>query len=157
MKTLVLVFFTLGLAACAAVPNGGYHGDLAKFGTPGEVLDRVIVGKGLFVATAHLDKNRSVNLQITREDEPSYAGTKDHPILYNRTLTIGKFSKILGSGFSSAEDIYYRKRIWYDGKDVFRIGDDWYLVEWEYRYRDPVSYIITDMFTISFRAFRKRT
>ena len=60
----------IGLVGCATIPNGGYHGDISQLGIAGDVLATVNLGEGLLVGTANLDKNRSVNLQINKEDVP---------------------------------------------------------------------------------------
>lgn len=142
------IFIIVMIAAgCTTIPNGGYHGDLSQLGIPGAVLATVRLGEGLLVGTAQLDNNRSINLQINKEEVP-----KSESLYYARTLTIGKFSKLWGSGFTKGENIYYRKRIWYDGKDVFEINGDRYLVEWRYDERDPLSYSVADMYIVTFRA-----
>ena len=140
----------MGLAGCASIPNGGYHGDISKLGTPGGVLATVRLGEGLLVGTAQLDNNHSVNLQLNKEDVP-----QSNPLYYARTLTIGKFSKIWGSGFSRRKNIFYQKRVWYNGKDIFEIDGDRYLVEWRCNYKDPLTYIIADMYIITFRSLEK--
>jgi hypothetical protein len=151
MKWAVIAMSSLLLAGCASVPNGGYHGDILELGTPGDILAEVRLGEGLLVKTAQLGNDRSVNLQINKEDLP-----QSDPLYYARTLTIGKFSKIWGSGFTRKENIYYRKRIWYCGKDVFEVDGDQYLVEWQCNYRDPLTYVLADMYTITFRPLEKK-
>ena len=148
MKRVVIGFCFVLFAGCAAIPNGGNHGDILKLGRPGDLLSSVKLGQGLLVATASLDQGREVNLQVTKEDVP-----QTEPLKYSRTLTIGKFSKVLGSGFAKKEDIYYRKRIWYKGKDFFEIGSDKYLVEWKCDYSDVRTYLIADIYEIEFRRF----
>ncbi|MDH4316927.1 MAG: hypothetical protein OEV64_00930 [Desulfobulbaceae bacterium] len=150
MKKYFIILNILWFSGCAPVPNGGYYGDISRLGSVGMVLDTVRVGKGLLVETAHLDKNRTVNLQINEEEVP-----QTEPHLYSRTLTIGKFSKIWGSGFSGPKNIYYRKRIWYNGRDVFDIEGNRYLVEWQCDYRDPITYLLDDMYTVTFRSLGK--
>ncbi len=153
---MFIIMLMVGSAGCTTIPNGGYHGDISKLGILGDVLATVRLGEGLLVGTAQLDNNRFVNLQINKEDIPNYAGTKSDPFFYARTLTIGKFSKVLGSGFTRRENIYYRKRIWYNGKDVFEVDGNRYLVEWYYNYKDSLTYIIADMYTITFRSLGER-
>ena len=118
----------------------------------GPVLDSVRLGEGLLVGTARLGKNRIVNLQVNKEDVP-----ETESLSYAQTLTIGTFSKVWGSGFSKPENIYYRKRIWYEGRDVFEIEGDRYLVEWWCDYKNPLTYVIADMYTITFSALGERT
>ncbi|MFC1498365.1 hypothetical protein ACFLS1_07860 [Verrucomicrobiota bacterium] len=152
MNRIFIIILMIGLAGCATIPNGGYHGDISKLGTPGDVLATIRLGEGLLVETAQLDNNRSVNLQINKENVP-----ETDPLYYARTLTIGKFSKIFGSGFTKRKNLYYQKRIWYNGKDVFEIDGDRYLVEWRCNYKDPLTYIITDMYVIIFRRLGEKS
>ncbi len=131
------------MTACATVPTGGYYGDVSDLGTPGEVLGRVEIGQGMLVETVTLDDGRKINLQINKEDVPKGEA------LYPRVLTIGKFSTILGSGFSGKENIYYRKRIGHYGQDVFEVDGKRYLVTWECNYRNPLTYMVADYYTVT--------
>lgn len=146
MKRLIISILLVLCAGCATIPNGGYAGDISELGVPGDLLCVVNLGEGLLVGTAQLGNGRAVNLQITKEDVPKTDST-----YYARTLTIGNFSKIIGSGFTKKENIYYRKRIWYSGKDVFEIDGDKYLVEWHCDFSNPLTYSVADMFRLTFR------
>lgn len=116
---------TLAFAGCAShaipdqrgvAPNGapvpGYRGQTV----------RVVTG-GL-VETIALDEDRPLNLQINLED--LRPGEADSPHL----LTIGRFSKWLGSGFAHRQDIYYRKRIDTEGADTFQVDGITHYVRW---------------------------
>ena len=131
------------VAGCASVPTGGYHGDISKLGTPGPVLTTVDVGEGLLVRTLGLDEGRRVNIQITHQDVPQgQAG-------FRHVMTIGRFSKVLGSGFARRKNIYYEKRIDFRGKDVFEVDGTRYLVTWACDWKNPVTYAIANMFKVS--------
>jgi len=122
----------LAFAGCASntipddrgvAPNGasvpGYHGQTV----------RVVTG-GL-VETITLDEDRPLNLQINVEDlRPGEAG-------FPHQLTIGRFSKWLGSGFAHGQDIYYRKRIDTEGADTFQVDGITHYVRWTMTSRDP--------------------
>lgn len=131
------------MAGCAAVPTGGYYGDVSELGTPGVVLARRDIGQGMLVETVTLDDGATVNLQINKEDVPQGEA------LYPRVLTIGKFSTILGSGFTSRDNIYYRKRIDHQGKDFFELNGKRYLVTWDCNYRNPLTYMVADYYTVT--------
>lgn len=144
MLTMIL------MTGCAAVPTGGYYGDVSELGTPGVVLARLEVGEGMLVETVALDDGQTVNLQINKEDVP------EGEALYPRVLTIGKFSTILGSGFTGKENIFYRKRIGDQGKDVFEVNGKHYLVTWECNYRNPLTYTVADYYTVTIQRLYSR-
>ena len=104
----------------------------------------------MLVETVTLDDGQTVNLQINEEDVPKGEA------LYPRTLTIGKFSTILGSGFASKENIYYRKRIGNQGKDVFEVAGKRYLVSWECNYSNPLTYMVADFYTVTIQRLYSR-
>lgn len=135
--------FAMVVAGCASIPTGGYYGDISKLGTPGPVLTTVNVGEGLLVKTLHLDEGRSVNMQITHQDvPPGKAG-------FRHVMTIGRFSKVLGSGFTSRKNIHYEKRIDYRGKDVFEVDGARYLVTWACDWKNPVTYAVANVFKVT--------
>jgi hypothetical protein len=123
---------------CATIPNGGYYGDISQLGTPGPVLGAVEVAEGLLVETISLGGGKSVNIQINK-DKP----TDKELLLHDNVLTIGNFSKVIGSGFSSNKDIYYQKRIYDDGSDVFELAGSNYLVTWKCTFRNPDIELVT--------------
>ncbi|MEW6078803.1 MAG: hypothetical protein AB1724_13385 [Thermodesulfobacteriota bacterium] len=141
---LMLIMTAIALASgCATAPStGGWHGDVSRLGTPGEVLAEINVGEGMLVETVPLDEGRPINLQINKKEVPK------HKPLYPRVLTIGRFSTVLGSGFARPENIYYSKRIDYQGRDYFETDGRRYLVTWrcDHRHRpadpDPDIYSV---------------
>lgn len=142
-RLLILLTAAVLAAGCATVPTGGYYGDIAELGTPGVILARLEIGEGMLVETAALDDGRTINLQINKEDVPKGEA------LYPRALTIGKFSTLLGSGFTGSENIYYRKRIGDQGQDVFDVDGRRYLVIWRCNYRNPLTYAVADYYTVT--------
>ena len=142
-RFLIVLTATVLTTGCATVPTGGYYGDVSELGTPGTVLARMEIGEGMLVETAALDDGRTINLQINKEDVPTGEA------LYPRVLTIGKFSTLLGSGFTGRENIYYRKRIGDQGKDVFEVDGRRYLVTWNCNYRNPLTYAVADYYTVA--------
>ena len=142
-RFLIVLTATVLTTGCATVPTGGYYGDVSELGTPGTVLARMEIGEGMLVETAALDDGRTINLQINKEDVPTGEA------LYPRGLTIGKFSTLLGSGFTGRENIYYRKRIGDQGKDVFEVDGRRYLVIWRCNYRNPLTYAVADYYTVT--------
>ena len=137
------------LTGCGTIPNGGFYTDNPEHGTPGPVLSTITLGRGLLVQDAQLDNGRVVQAQISRDEVESY----QDQTLYEQVLTIGHFSKVIGSGFSKKKDIFYRKRIWRNGRDVFYLDGAPYLVEWRLNYKHPITYIVDDMYTLDFRSF----
>ncbi len=135
-KLLIFIgsVFCLFGAGCATIPNGGYSGNLSELGAPGRVLGRVEVAEGMLVETVSLGAGKSVNIQINRDKPPS----KEY-FLHDNVLTIGRFSKVFGSGFTKKKNIYYRKRIFDRGTDVFDVDGRKYLVNWNCIYRNPWS------------------
>lgn len=142
-RVLVLIMAAALVAGCATVPTGGYYGDVSELGTPGEVLAKISIGEGLLVETVSLDGGRTVNLQINREEVPKGEA------LSPDVLTIGKFSTILGSGFTGRDNIYFRKRIGFQGQDVFEVDGRNYLVTWHCNYRNPLTWVVADIYTIT--------
>jgi len=140
---LIMTMVSVLVAGCATIPTGGYYGDVSEIGTPGEVLGKRELGEGMQVATVRLENGQTINMQINEEDVP--AGEA----LYSHVLTIGKFSAILGSGFTGKENIYYRKRIGADGKDIFKVGGRNYLVTWDCNYRNPLTWLVADFYTVT--------
>lgn len=147
---VALGLLCLAVIGCATIPNGGHYGDISKLGTPGPVLGQVEISEGMLVDTIHLDDSTSVNIQIN-EDKPSYSKQP----LYENVLTIGKFSKLIGSGFTKKENIYYRKRIYYNGQDVFELNGRHYLVSWNLNYRNPLTYVVADTYTFTIQELIK--
>lgn len=131
------------LSSCAIIPNGGYSDPVKTLGIPGPVLGTVQVGEGLLVQTVMIDDHTALNIQIN-EDKVA-----NDPLLFDNVLTIGKFSKVLGSGFSKKKDIVYRKRIHESGKDSFALNDRKYLVTWECNYKDARTYLVPDHYTVA--------
>jgi hypothetical protein len=104
----------LVLAGCMTltVPQGG------------EGTVRVVVGG--FVETIEFVDGPTFNIQINDEDVP------EGEALFPHELTIGKFSKVIGSGFTKRSNIYYRERIdYYSGNDTFSADGGEYRVSWK--------------------------
>ncbi len=144
MLTMVL------MTGCAAIPTGGYYGDVSDIGTPGPLLGTMELGEGMQVKTVRLDTGRTINLQINEEDVP------EGEALYSHVLTIGQFSTILGSGFTAKENIYFRKRIGPDGRDIFQVDDKNYLVTWDCNYRNPLTWIVADYYSVTIQRLYSR-
>lgn len=68
---------------------------------------------------------------------PSVVHTDPELPLHDDVLTIGNFSKVIGSGFTSSKNIYYQKRIYDDGSDVFELDGSNYLATWKCTFRNP--------------------
>ena len=151
MKVLVRLWMLcvpLCMVGCATIPNGGFVGDVSKYGlVPGEEVDSIRLGKGMLVEDVMLEPDLVIQAQISRDENESY----EDPTQFEQILTLGRFSKLLGSGFAGKDKIVYRKRIWHDGRDIFEVDGRKYLVEWTLNYRDPITYLVTDMYTLSFR------
>lgn len=80
--------------------------------------------EGGLVESLAFGGSTSLNIQITRENMPEYK------CLDPDILTIGRFSPVLGSGFSSRSDIYYESPINTFGEDIFMVGQEQYRVIW---------------------------
>jgi hypothetical protein len=124
---LMLVF-----AGCAShtIPD---HRGVAPDGAPvpGYYGQTVRVVTGGLVETVELDEGRPLNLQINVEDlRPDEAG-------FPHQLTIGRFSKWLGSGFAHGGNIYYRKRIDIEGVDTFQVEGITHYVRWTMTSSNP--------------------
>lgn len=143
-KRTQLLFFvfsgTLFLSGCFAsiynAPLANTAQINAALQNPARVTQKVVDG-GL-VSTFNLDDGQYVNLQINKYQRPSNShaySAKDFG--YEHTLTIGHFSKMLGSGFSKKSNIFYKKKIRSSGQDTFQLGVDtfritWYLIDARY-------------------------
>jgi len=103
----------LSLSGCAVleVPHGG--------------SGRVRIVEGGLVETIMFESGATLNMQITREDSGEYS-----PLAWH-VLTIGKFSPVIGSGFTRRSNIYYEATIGPYGEDAFWVGDDLYHVNWQ--------------------------
>ena len=140
----LLFTFPLFLCSCATIPNGGFYGDISNVGKPGPILGRVQVGEGLLVETIKIDADTEINIQIN-EDEVG----DNESLLFDNVLTIGKFSKWLGSGFTSKENIYYEKRIHDSGKDIFEVNGRQFVVKWKCDYTDARTYLVSDHYEVT--------
>jgi hypothetical protein len=156
MKTFFLSLIAvipLILSGCSTIPNGGFVGDVSKMGlVPGVELDTIRLGKGLLVQDVMLDPDLVVQAQISKDELEKY----EDQTQFEQILTIGRFSKILGSGFAKKKDIFYRKRIWHSGRDIFEVDGGRYLVEWTLNVNDPITYLVADMYTLTFRPLHER-
>lgn len=123
---------TLAVAACASHTLPDHYG-IAPNGAPipGYYGKTVQVTTGGLVETIELDEGRPLNLQINAVDlAPAEVG-------FPHELTIGRFSRWLGSGFSRASNVYYRKRIPDEGADTFEIDAITHYVRWTVTTWDP--------------------
>jgi len=142
--SILLCVLCAGLVAgCTTIPNGGFYGDVNRVGKPGSVIGTVQVGEGMLVQTLTIDSETEINIQIN-EDR-----TDDDPLLFDNVLTIGKFSEWLGSGFTRKENIYYQKRVYDSGQDIFEVKGRKFLVTWKCDYRDARTYLVSDHYTVS--------
>jgi hypothetical protein len=105
-------FLPLSLSGCTSlsVPQNGS-------GT-------VKIIEGGLVETMVFDGRVTLNIQITKEHKPKY----EHPVQH--VLTIGKFSPIIGSGFTKRSNIYYESKIGLHGQDTFEVDRKKYHVLW---------------------------
>lgn len=138
---LILVFFiALFLSGCAAslqnAPSANDAQINAALKNPARVNHQVT--KGGFVETFNLDAGQYVDVQINKyqHSSNSHAYSPDN-FGYEQTLTVGHFSKVLGSGFSKKSNIFFKKKIRSSGQDTFRLGEmiyrvTWYLVDARY-------------------------
>lgn len=159
---ITVCLFCLAVTGCTTIPNGGYYGDISQLGSPGPVLGAVEVSEGMLVETIALGGDKSVNIQINK-DRP----TDPELPLYDDVLTIGNFSKVIGSGFTGSKNIYYQKRIYDDGSDVFELDGNRYLVTWKCTFRSPliepvarrhertVAYLAPDRYTIMIQELKQ--
>ncbi len=145
MNVCICALSSIFLSACATVPNGGYHGTVKTLGIPGPILGAVQVGEGLLVQTIKVDDNTELNIQINEDKVES------DPLLFDNVLTIGKFSKIVGSGFSKNKNIYYQKRIHDSGKDSFMLNTRTFLVTWKCDEKDARTYPVSDHYAVDVR------
>ena len=152
MKQIALIVLALSLlCGCSTIPNGGHPGDLSKYGKPGPVLDTVHIGRGMLVEDLRLGTNGTIQAQVSKAEIEDY----QDPLLHEQILTIGHFNKVTGSGFAKKENIYYRKRIWHDGQDVFSIGNATYLVKW--KPKTPNTLVAIDTYILTVQIFVPNT
>ncbi len=111
----------------------------------GDTLSRARIMQGGLVKTMQLDDGRSINVQINKEDVPK------NEALYSRTMTIGAFSKILGSGFTKKKDLAFKKRIGNIGQDTFTLDGIIYQVTWRRDNWDVTSLLVSDIYTVVMR------
>ena len=78
-----------------------------------------------FVETIAFEGGPKLNIQINDEEVP------EGEALFPHELTIGKFSPVIGSGFTKRENIYYRERIDHHGSDTFEVDGETFRVRWE--------------------------
>ncbi len=79
---------------------------------------------GGFVETMRFANGRTLNMQVTEEEVP--VGEAGFP----HVLTIGRFSPLIGSGFSARRNIYYQEQIGSRGSDTFKVEGEEYRVRW---------------------------
>jgi hypothetical protein len=128
----LMVCLTLVFAGCAShtIPD---HRGVAPNGAPvpGYYGQTVRVVTGGLVETIELDEDRPLNLQINVEDlRPGEVG-------FPHQLTIGRFSRWLGSGFAHGQDIYYQRSIDTEGVDTFQVDGITHYVRWTMTSSDP--------------------
>lgn len=145
MNVCICALCAVLLSACATVPNGGYHGPVKQLGIPGPILGTVQVGEGLLVQTVKVDDNTELNIQINEDKVES------DPLLFDNVLTIGSFSRIVGSGFSKKKNIYYQKRIDDSGRDSFTLNTRTFLVTWKCDDKDARTYLVSDHYAVDVR------
>ena len=84
----------------------------------------VTIVEGGLVETMVFDGGATLNIQITKEHEPEYE------YLFQHVLTIGRFSPLIGSGFTKRSNIYYESTIEPHGEDAFVVDREKYHVIW---------------------------
>ena len=85
----------------------------------------VRIVEGGLVETMVFDGGTTLNIQITQEDVPEYDYLEQH------ILTIGKFSPVLGSGFTKRSNIYYESPIGSHGDNLFVVDGERFRVFWK--------------------------
>ncbi len=111
--SIVCILLSVVLSGCTTV--------MVPHGERGTVK---IVEGGL-VETISFEDGPTFNIQITEKEVPE--GTFHFP----HVLTIGKFSTLVGSGFTKRSNIYYESRIGPRGHDTFEVGKGKYRVGWK--------------------------
>lgn len=119
MKIQVLAFLiTWAFLAVSLLGCSSLH--VPRYGS-----GTVEIIEGGLVETIEFEGGESLNIQITKEHVPGYKYLAQH------VLTIGKFSPIIGSGFSRRSNIYYESIIGDQGHDTFNAGNIQYNVLWK--------------------------
>lgn len=85
----------------------------------------VTIVEGGLVETILFDGGEELNMQITEEHMPEDA------FFERNVLTIGRFSPIFGSGFTTRSNIYYESTIGDHGQAAFTAGNMQYEVRWQ--------------------------
>ena len=131
------VIISIALSACTAltVSKGGD-------GT-------VRIVEGGLVESMVFDGGTTLNIQITQEDVPEYDYLDQH------ILTIGKFSPVIGSGFTKRSNIYYESPIGSHGNDAFMVDRETFRVFWKEidvttEFRHPMSIFSVTISQVSF-------
>jgi len=119
MKMLSLLLIALSAALLLSL-NG-----CASLSVPPGGSGNVVIVEGGLVETMVFSGKTTLNIQITSEHEPQYE------YLVMPVLTIGRYSPVIGSGFTSRENIYYESTIGASGTDFFEVGPESYRVQWE--------------------------
>jgi hypothetical protein len=123
---------TLALAGCASHTIPDERGVAPSWApVPGYYGQTVRVVTGSLVETIELDEGRPLNLQVNVED------LRQGETGFPHQLTIGHFSRWLGSGFARGQNIYYRKRIDTEGVDTFQVDGITHYVRWTMTSQDP--------------------
>ena len=79
---------------------------------------------GGVVETIAFDGGPTFNMQITEKEVPK------NQALFPHMFTIGKFNRVLGSGFTKRSNIYYEQRIDRRGYDSFEVNRRKYHIKW---------------------------
>ncbi|HEC13078.1 MAG TPA: hypothetical protein ENI80_07470 [Acidiferrobacteraceae bacterium] len=135
-ETWVLLFWFSGvtfLSGCFSpiptAPSANNAQINAAIQNPARVTRQVTEGR--LVATFNLDGGRYVNLQINKYKYPINShGYSWGEYGYGHTMTIGHFSKVLGSGFRKESTIFFKKRIADRGQDTFLLEGTTYRATW---------------------------
>jgi hypothetical protein len=128
-------------AGCATTGRDGRRRDPVA-GATGALLGRVQLAEGMLTELIDLAPGRSVRLQVTTE--PASPGRGHRPSL----LTIGRFSPILGSGFTRRKNIFFKSRLGAYGSDIFNVDGVPYHVNWKWEFPHPVTVLVSNLYTI---------
>ena len=114
-------------------------------------VETIRVLRNGLVETVELEPGVTVNIQINeKESNPLNKSYPTPEESADQDMTIGKFSKVIGSGFSKKKNIYFRKGIYNSGSDYFTVSNKKYKVSWELDYWAFMSWFINDVYDVTF-------
>ncbi len=149
---IAISLFACGCATSSLPPRPDPDGE--KY----TAITTIRVLRNGFVETVELESGVEVNIQINEKDpnplNKSYPTPEESA---DQDMTIGKFSKVIGSGFSKKKNIYFRKGIYNSGSDYFTVDDVKYKVEWDLDYWAFMSWFVNDVYDVTFYKLKGAT